>query len=502
VDVAKAMVELSEVQRRDAGYARRGEELARDADVPAALKALAEDARVTVRRGGAPGRDSGRGECVVYWMQRAQRGRDNHALDKAVDAANALGLPCVVYFACISNFPHANLRHYSFMNAGLRDVEEDCAARGVGFVMRRPPVEEVARFLEEAGAAMVIADENPMRAPEQWRRALETKIAIPYWTVDADVVVPSKLLEKAQYSAGVARPRLYRCLSEFLRPYDNPRAAVGWKRPRGWEHDDPKLDITRGWTEFDRSVKPVEDWVGGHHAAVKRLKMFAGKMLAGYDRERNRPETDGTSKMSPYLHFGNISPLTICLAIEDAVKGAHGAEKAHLKEARDSFFNEIIAWRELSVNFVRYQSKYDSTACADNWAAVTIAKHDRDPRERLYTLKQLEEGRTYDELWNAAQRQMVDYGWMHNYLRMYWAKKVVEWTRDAATAMRWSIYLNDKYFLDGRDPNGYAGVAWAVLGKFDRAWGERAVFGKRRYMSGASTGKKFDSAKYVSRWGG
>ena len=483
--------ELTAVQARDAQYARTGEEYMRDATVPQALRELAEDARVTVRRGGAPERG---GRCVVYWMQRAQRGRDNHALDKAIDVANALGLPCVAYFAAISNFPHANLRHYRFLNEGLPDIEEDCAERGVGFVMRRAPHEDHERFFADVGAAMVIGDENPMRAPEQWRVRLAERLRVPFWTVDADVVVPSKLLEKAQFSAGVARPRLYRALPEFLKPYANPRAAKPWKRPKGLRGDDVRADITRGWEPFDRSVQPVEAWRGGHHAAMKRLKKFVGGMLAEYERERNHPEADGTCKLSPYLHFGHIGPLTIALAVDAAAK-----KDTRLKSARDSFFNELIVWRELSVNFVRYQSEYDSPACADNWARQTIARHDEDPRPVLYTLKQLETARTHDELWNAAQQQMVHHGWMHNYLRMYWAKKIVEWTRDAATAMKWAIYLNDRYFLDGRDPNGYAGVAWAVLGKFDRAWGERAVFGKRRFMSGESTGRKFDSRGYIGQ---
>src|SRR5215472_9600756 len=202
-------------QQRDAMYARLGEELCADARVPEELRRLAEDPRVTVRRGGPPER----GRCVVYWMQRAQRGWDNHALDVAVNAANAMGLPCVVYFAVGKNFPHANLRHYAFMNQGLPDVEGDCAKRGVGFVMRRVPEESAERFFADVGAGMVVSDENPLRDPEQWRVRLAERLRIPFWTADADVIVPSKLLEKAQFSAGVIRPRLMRMLPEFLRAY-------------------------------------------------------------------------------------------------------------------------------------------------------------------------------------------------------------------------------------------------------------------------------------------
>jgi deoxyribodipyrimidine photo-lyase len=178
--------------------------------------------------------------------------------------------------------------------------------------------------------------------------------------------------------------------------------------------------------------------------------------------------------------------------VDAAAKG-----HAHLQTARDSYFNELIAWRELAINFVKYTPNYDTAECAENWARTTIEEHAKDEREYLYTLQQLEHAETHDDLWNAGQQQMVHFGWMHNYLRMYWAKKILEWTPDAATAVRYCVHLNDKYFLDGRDPNGYAGIAWAVLGKFDRAWFERPIFGKIRYMSGASTGKKFDSKKYI-----
>lgn len=490
------MSEKFGAQEKDAVYASMAEDIAADESVPAALRRMVEDPRVTVRRAGSP---DTKARCVVYWMQRAQRGLDNHALDAAVNVANELALPCVTYFAAVKNFPHANLRHYAFMNQGLLDVEEDCQARGVGFVMRRATSgsagqESPERFFAEVGAAMVIGDENPLRGPERWRIEITKKINVPFWSVDADVVVPSKLLEKAQFSAGVIRPRLNRMMPEFLRPYENPHADVPWKKPRGLASDDVREDITRGWRDFDRSVLPVDAWKGGRKEATKRLQHFVAKVLAQYDRDRNRPETDGTSKLSPYLHFGNVGPLTIALAVKEAVR-----KDPKLKEAGDSFLDELITWRELSVNFVRYQPMYDSVECADDWARLTIAKHDRDEREVLYTLKQMEQARTHDELWNAAQLQMVHHGWMHNYLRMYWAKKILEWTRDARTAMKWATYLNDRYFLDGRDPNGYAGIAWAILGKFDRAWGERPVFGKRRYMSGESTARKFDAKSYAQQ---
>jgi deoxyribodipyrimidine photo-lyase len=459
-------------------------------EMPEALKALAQDARVTVRRSGAPAAE---GKCVVYWMQRAQRGVDNHAVNLAVRLGNELGLPVVVYFAGISNFPHANLRHYAFLQQGFPDIEEELAKRNVSFVMRRAPHESQEQFFEDAGAAMVIGDENPMREPEKWRARVAKHIKVPFWTVDTDVVVPSKLLEKAQYAAYVARPRLYKLLPQFLVPYENPAAEHAWKRPKGFHADSLTEDMTAGWEHLDRSVKPVEAWKGGTHAGLKRLKKFVATGLATYDTARNKPELDGSSAMSPYLHYGHVGPQTIMLAVAEAAKGDPKLEKS-----AESYKNELIVWRELAVNFVKYQNDtYDSWECAENWARASIAEHARDERETLYTLKQLEGAETYDALWNAAQIQMVEHGWMHNVMRMYWAKKILEWTPDAKTAVEYAIHLNDKYELDGRDPGGYSGVAWSMVGKFDRPWFDRAIFGKIRYMSGGSTGKKFDSKRYI-----
>ena len=463
--------------------------------LPKALRDLLDDPRVTVREtqpsDGLPKWD---GKCVVYWMQRAERGADNAAVDVAVHAANELGLPLVVYFAGIANFPSANLRHYAFLNQGLPDIEADLAERNISFVMRRFPNESHEQLFADVDAALVIGDENPMRGPESWRQALASRLEVPFWTVDADVIVPSKLLEKEQYGAYIIRPRLYKRMPDFVHPFQNPHARHAWKRPPNFKSDSVHEDITRGWPDLDRSVLPVEDWKGGAHEAVKRLRHFVAHILPAYGETRNKPEMDGTSRMSPYLHFGHIGPMTIVLAVEAALK-----KDPALQAARDGFINELVAWRELAVNFVKYNPNYDNPACAENWAQASIAEHARDEREHLYTREQLERGETYDDLWNASQTQMVRFGWMHNYMRMYWAKKILEWTPDIATAMKHAIYLDDKYFLDGRDPNGYAGIAWSMVGKFDRPWFDRPIFGKVRYMSGGSTGKKFNSKKYIEQ---
>ena len=293
------------------------------------------------------------------------------------------------------------------------------------------------------------------------------------------------------------RPKLYKLLPEYLVPYENPRANHAWKRPKGFQSDNLDEDMTRDWPDLDRSVGPVAAWKGGTHTGLARLRKFVEIMLPQYELTRNHPEMDGTSAMSPYLHYGHVGPQTIALAVQAAAE-----KNPALTSAKDSYFNELIAWRELSINFVKYDPNYDSVECAADWAKATLAEHAPDERPILYTLEQLEAAETFDELWNAAQTQMVEYGWMHNYMRMYWGKKIVAWTPDVSGAYRFTAFGNVKDVVDGRDPNGYSGVAWAIVRKFDKPWFERAVFGKVRYMSGASTGKKFDSKGYIAKMKG
>lgn len=460
------------------------------------LTKLSQDPRVTIRRTGTLDPD---GSCVVYWMQRAQRGIDNPALNVAVDAANALSKPVVVFFAPVPFYPSANLRHYRFLIEGIPDIAAALAKKNIGLVLRRYPEHSLLRFCEEVKAALVIGDENPMREPEAWRCGAAKKLRVPLWTVDADVIVPSKLLEKAQYAAHIIRPRLQVHLKRFLASARNPSARISWRKPKSVSSFTDTLgidllwsvptgfDMTEGW-QIDRSVSPVSSWHGGSAAAFRHLQDFVEHKLRGYGKGRNKPEVDHTSRLSPYLHFGHISPVTTARAIERA--DAPEADK-------EALLNQLITWRELAVNLVRFDSDYDSFECGEAWAHRTLAQHAQDHRPVLYTETQLEQGETHDELWNAAQMQMVMTGWMHNYVRMYWAKKILEWTRSPAEAHRIAMRLNDKYELDGRDPNGYAGIAWAIMGKFDRPWFERPIFGQIRYMSGASTGRKFDSNKYI-----
>jgi deoxyribodipyrimidine photo-lyase len=440
---------------------------------------------VTVRRQGLPDSE---GACVVYWMQRAQRGLDNPALDVAVEAANLLAKPIVVFLAPVPFYPHGNLRHYRFLAQGISDISRAVKKRNAGFVLRRHPEHSLIKFCEEVRAAVVVGDENPLRETEAWRRSAAKQLRVPLWTVDADVIVPSKLLEKEQYAAHVIRPRLQKQLDRFLRKPANLKANVAWRTPADLQSLPPDCDITAGWT-LDRTVAPVDGFRGGTREALRRLDEFVSKRLKRYGKQRNHPEKEGTSGLSAYLHFGHIGPLTIALAVQKAE--APRSEK-------EIFLNQLITWRELSVNLVHFNPNYDNFECGERWAQRTLAAHAKDHRPVLYTARQLENAETSDPLWNAGQMQMVNQGWMHNYVRMYWAKKILEWSKSPAEAHRIAVELNDKYEMDGRDPNGYAGIAWSIVGKFDRPWFERPIFGLVRYMSLASTGKKFDSKKYIA----
>jgi len=453
------------------------------------LDRVADDPRVTVRRPGPPDVD---GRCVLYWMQRAQRFSDNAALDLAIEAGNELGKPVVCYFALVSSFPGANLRHYQFMVEGLPDIAAGLARRRVGFVLRRGADHGVGRVCEELKPALVVSDENPLREPERWRQRLADRIRIPFWTVDADVIVPSALLEKEQYAARTIRPRIHRQLEWFLVRAKEHAAKVRWKAPPALESLDPGSNLLDGLA-CDRSVAPVAGFGGGPTEGHRRLRRFVAERLNGYDESRNHPEADSTSQLSPYLHFGHLGPREVALAVRDA--------PAPLAD-RQAFLEQFIVRRELSVNFVRFNPRYDSLAGCEPWALDTLRRHHRDRRPHLYSARQLEQAETHDLLWNAAQRQMVTAGWMHGYVRMYWAKKILEWTRSPEEAFAIAMMLNDRYELDGRDPNGYTGIAWAIGGKHDRAWGpERPIFGTIRYMSFGSTSRKFDCRAYVERWG-
>ncbi len=450
-----------------------------------AIDQIRNDPRVTARRDGDPNPD---GVCVVYWMQHAQRGADNPALDIAVRVGNTLGKPVVTFFAPVPFYPNANLRHLHFLADGVADIASDLNGREIGFIFRPYPQHSLLRFCEEVRPCLVVGDEDPLREPEHWRRRAAEILRVPLWTVDANVVVPTKLLEREQYAARTIRPRIHRLLPEFLVRAKAVSAKVPWKPHQKLQSSPTDGHFIHHWS-LDRSVSPVH-WKAGSAQTLRALDDFVRNGLRHYPKGHNHPEIEGTSRLSPYLHFGHLSPVRVALAVKNS---------AAPERAKQAFLEQLIVRRELAINFVRFNPAYDSVECLEPWAKRSLAEHSKDKREVLYSEKQLENAETHDPLWNAAQKQMMLTGWMHNYVRMYWAKKILEWSPSAAVAYRRAVWLNDRYELDGRDPNGYAGIAWAIVGKHDRAWSERKVYGKVRYMSYASTSRKFDSRQYIAQ---
>ena len=430
------------------------------------------------------------GRCVVYWMSREQRARDNWALIFAAGLARKHGAYLAVVFCLVDDFLGATWRAYDFMLRGLEEVHSDLAGRGIPFYMLRgDPAEEVAEFIRRHDAGWLVVDFDPLRVKRTWRRRAARASGIDIYEVDAHNIVPCWVAsDKQEYAAYTLRPKVHRALPEFLDLY--PAALP---RPRPFEGRAPGVSwksISRGLA-VDRDVEPVRWLAPGGRAGMRRLKRFLRDGLGGYPDGRNDPVLDGQSNLSPYIHFGQISAQRVAIEVEKS-----GAPT----RAKEAFLEELIVRRELSDNFCYYSAGYDRAQSFPQWAALTLGEHAEDPREYVYTLSQLERGLTHDSLWNAAQLEMVRRGKMHGYMRMYWAKKILEWTRSAKTAMRFAIFLNDRYELDGRDPNGYAGIAWSIGGVHDRAWGERPVFGKVRYMSYKGMRSKFDVDAYVEKY--
>jgi deoxyribodipyrimidine photo-lyase len=319
------------------------------------LQTLSLDPRITVRKPGTPNPE---GECVVYWMQRAQRALDNPALDVAVELGNELGKPVVAFLAPLPFYPHANLHHYRFLASGIPDIAEGLSQRNVGFVLRTCPDHSLTKFCEQVRPAIVIGDENPLREAEHWRVRAAQDLEVPLWTVDADVVVPSRLLGKEHFGARTIRPRLQELLPQFLVPTKVVKARIPWNKRRTLQSLLAHEDFTAGWS-LDRSVSPVENWQGGTKRALSVLADFVKQGLRSYPKDRNHPHRSGTSLLSPYLHFGHIGPLTIAHAVQAASAPA---------SAKQAFLEQLIVRRELSVNFVRYNSYYDSFECLEPWA--------------------------------------------------------------------------------------------------------------------------------------
>ena len=426
---------------------------------------------------------------VIYWMQRDQRVNDNWALLHAQEQALRKGAPLYVLFCLVPKFLDATLRQYDFMLKGLEEVESNLSDVNIPFFIKLgTPKYVIPQFINSTMTSLLVTDFNPLKTVRLWKRDIEKVIDISFHEVDAHNVVPcTHVSDKEEFAAYTLRPKINKLLDTYLDKY--PRVKK-MNSPFSQMHSIDWPGLYKS-LEIDFKVKEI-DWLKpGEKNAHKELKKFIDRKLPGYAEQRNDPNADAQSNMSPYLHFGQISAQRIALSIQPVID---------YPESQKAFLEELIVRRELADNFCYYNYNYDSFQGFHNWAKTSLNLHRKDKREIIYSTEEFELAKTNDRLWNAAQQQMVKTGKMHGYMRMYWAKKIFEWTQSPEEAMKIAIYLNDKYQLDGRDPNGYAGIAWSIGGVHDRAWGERPVFGKIRYMNFNGCKRKFDVYKYIDTY--
>ncbi|MFW6409803.1 MAG: deoxyribodipyrimidine photo-lyase [Halanaerobiales bacterium] len=441
-------------------------------------------------------------DYVLYWVQAAQRADNNQALEYAINKANKLGQPLLALFVINDNFPEGNLRHYHFMLEGLLELKEKLAKKDIKLIITRGNTPKAVSVFSRK-ASLVVVDGGYLRITRRWRNQVAERIDCPLLQVETNLVVPVETASnKEEYAAYTLRPKINDKKNHFIK--DIKKHKLKHKLPEKTVFNSPAADgsieiltlknkgdinnILKNLS-IDDTVKAVKKFRGGQEAAHKLLQQFMEKKLDKYHKKSNDPVADCTSYLSPYLHFGHISPVYIANSI--------GKTESTGKE---EFLEQLIVRRELSFNFIYYNPDYDQSlkSILPEWAYNTLTEHSSDSREYIYSKEEFEKGNTHDKYWNAAQREMKLTAYMHGYMRMYWGKKILEWSETPRQAVNTTRYLNNKYNLDGRGANAHAGIAWC-FGKHDRAWAERDIYGKVRYMSTGGLERKFDIDKYVQK---
>lgn len=415
---------------------------------------------------------------IVYWMSREQRIIDNYALLYAQLIAIERKAPLKVIFCLSKNFLGTSIRKYAFMLSSMKELINEFEKLNIEFsILLGNPIEEIIKANEIEGFGALICDFDPLKIKQNWFKKTAENINCAMYEVDSHNIVPTRIASnKQEWAAYTIRPKINRLLAEYLIEY--PKVI---RHPFDFKSQSSGIDINEINDKFLIDNKFCSDFpstvnfVPGRNGAIKALNSFIEEKLNGYGELRNDIKLNFQSDLSPYLHFGLIASNEVAREISKATANDN---------SKSAFLEELIIRKELADNFCFYNDNYDNINCAPNWAKETLNKHRTEQREIVYSLEQLESANTDDKIWNYAQTQALESGKIHGYLRMYWAKKLLEWTDSPETAFNYCVYLNDKYSIDGADPNGYAGIAWSIAGVHDRAWGERAIYGKLRYMSG------------------
>ncbi|MDD3051311.1 MAG: deoxyribodipyrimidine photo-lyase [Candidatus Cloacimonetes bacterium] len=431
-------------------------------------------------------------DFVIYWMQSAQRIYYNHTLAYSIEESVKENIPLIVYFEIIDSFPEANYRHFQFMLQGLKDISDKLRKKNITFLISYTPDDLFLNLIYlSKRAEIIVTDRGYLSCQKVWREFVADNVKCPVFQIETDVIVPTETVSvKEEYSAATIRKKINSQIRNYLtsfpddifREYSLPLVDI---KISGLISSERILSLANV-LKIDHSVQPINMFPGGETTAQHKLKEFIVRKVSKYDQFKNEPGENVVSDLSPYLHFGQISPIQIYKEISE------------LENSSESFLEELAIRRELSINFVENNPKYDTFECIPVWAKKTLFEHIYDEREYIYSLSELENAGTHDDYWNAAQKEMAISGKMHGYMRMYWCKKIIEWTSTPEIAFNNALYLNNKYSLDGRDPNSFTGVAWC-FGKHDRAWNEREIFGKVRYMSSNGLKRKFDMDTYLRK---
>ncbi len=425
---------------------------------------------------------------VLYWMQQAQRARYNHALTYAIEQAKELNKPLIVCFGLMGNYPEANARHYTFMLEGLQEVQEDLASRDIKFILRYGHPTEVVKTLAQK-AALVVCDRGYLKHQRKWRKDLAKDLEVKLVQIETDVIVPVEVAsEKEEYAARTIRKKIMTQLDTFKDLPKEPRVSKQSLTLSLTGEDISDIPKVLKKLNVNKNPAAVSGYLkGGTNEAKKRFKRWLENSYAVYDENRNQPATDDVSMMSAYLHFGQISAHWLL----EQLKNRRG-------ENREAYTEELVVRRELAINFVYYNDAYDSLKAIPDWAAETLETHKSDKREKVYTKDELENAETADAYWNAAMNTMKATGYLHNHMRMYWGKQILIYTNTPQYAHKVVLELNNKYFLDGRDANSYANIAW-LFGNHDRGWTERDVFGKVRSMTKGGLERKIDTDAFLEK---
>lgn len=446
------------------------------------------------------------GGPVVYVMSRDQRTQDNHALLAAQTRAVEQKVPLYVLFV-LKNVPSRSREHYAFMLAGLEEVATQLASKNIPFVLRKGKSDVcITTFVNEVKADTVVFDFSPLTHARDTVKKVASQVVAHVEVIDTHNIIPVWVVsDKQEFAAHTLRRKVHKHLNAFL------------IAPGALQSHPHKATPVKTMT-FDEAYKSIESYTAsgivvhfkpGENAAQAQLKAFLEERIETYAIGRNNIAVDDQTGLSPYLHYGQISSLRVAIEtiahvgeaplLVQSFKMAQSGEVPSAIDGMNALLEEMIVRKELADNFCFYSKGYRSLENAPAWAQASLAAHAQDPREFIYTQEEWEACTTHDTVWNAAQMELNKTGKMHGYLRMYWAKKILEWSASPEEALRISIYLNDKYSIDGGDPNGYVGMLWSIAGLHDRPWFERPVFGKVRYMNEAGLRRKYDVERYIER---